>query len=84
MEELEEEEQELEQVEMLLETYFMQLDQLHERLLDMKENIEAAAVRQIPVPSMACGMFARCDVPQIFGSRQRCRFRGFDVSFLPN
>eukprot|EP00884_Botryococcus_braunii_P008675 jgi/Botrbrau1/17809/Bobra.0127s0056.1 len=44
VEELEEEEQELEQVEMLLETYFMQLDQLHERLLDMKENIEAAAV----------------------------------------
>lgn len=48
VEELEEEEQELDQIEMLLETYFMQLDQLFDRLQDMKENIEATAVWTSP------------------------------------
>lgn len=60
VDELEGEEQELEQVEMLLETYFMQLDQLHERLLDMKENIEAAAVCHLLALSAAHGNAIDC------------------------
>ncbi len=51
VEDLAEEEAEQLQVEMLLETYFMHLDHLYERLQDMKENIEATAV---------CPLFSSC------------------------
>lgn len=77
VEELEGEEQELEEIEMLLETYFMQLDQLFDRLQDMKENIEATAVRtnsSFPPVQLLCCYFRHMAHPNLCAHANVCGF----------